>query len=89
MTKKAYRRIIVKNSGLNRRRANIAAVKYLKVVKNRYLGIDIEFTRMTAKSGKIIYGVVVRNRKTDRRYRTWTFETIGEAWNRYKACVAA
>lgn len=89
MTKKEYRRITVKANKEHSRRGRRKAVKWLKVAKNYLTGVSVELTRMTAKSGKIIYAVMVRRIYDGRRYRIWKYETIGTAWNRYKACKAA
>ena len=63
-------------------------VKVVKNHDNKYIGVRVELTRMTTKSGAITYAVVVRNMNTGRRYRTWTYDGIQKAWNRYKAAVA-
>ena len=88
MTKRDYRRIVVK--GNKNRRHRKSGYKILRLAPNGYTGINVELTMMTAKSGKIIYAVLVRNRKTGKYYRIYKFANgIGEAWKCYKNCIAA
>lgn len=63
-------------------------VKVMKKHDNKVIGVGVELTRMTALSGTIVYGVVVRNLNTGRRYRLYTYDRISRAWNKYKAAVA-
>ena len=63
--------------------------KTLKVHANEVIGVSVELTRMTAKSGIIVYAVLVRNMNTGRSYRVFKYgDGIGRAWKKYKAAIA-
>ena len=63
-------------------------VKVLKSKENRFVNARVELTRMTAKSGDIVYAVLARRARSGRRYATVTFSTLGEAFWYYKLVTA-
>lgn len=70
-------------------------MRIIKIYHNAVSGVRIEITRMTAKSGAIVYAVIVRHlgyRSGNRwyhGYRTiFKYTTLGEAYNQYKRAVA-
>ena len=72
---------------VNRKRNN--GVKVLKAHENKVIGVRVELTKMTAKSGAIVYATLVRNMKTGRYYRIFKYgDGIGKAWQKYKAAIA-
>lgn len=64
------------------------SIKILDMTIKSILAVGIELTRMTAKSGKTVYAVVIRNVKNGRRVDTYTYERIADAWKQYKAALA-
>ena len=86
MTRREYRRARAIETRNHRR----TGVKILKNTRNYYTGITVQLTKMTAKSGKIIYAVLVKRKIDGRYYRIYKFDGgIGAAWNCYKKCIAA
>ena len=70
------------------RRKRNSGVKVVKMHINHLTNIGVEITRMTAKSGQIIYAVQVRRLDKGYKYRLWTYPTILGAWKQYKAALA-
>ena len=62
-------------------------VKVMKEHRNEYTGVGVELTRMTAKSGTIVYAVLVR-RLGGKKYRIWKYVQLGKAFDRYKEAIA-
>lgn len=86
MTKREYRRIVVKGKARHHRRD----YKVIRWMPNEYVGVIVYLTKMTAKSGKIIYAVVVRRKADSKYHRIYKFDNgIGAAWKCYKKCIAA
>ena len=86
MTRKEYRRAKAIETRNNKR----VGVKILKIRRNHYTGITVQLTRMTAKSGKIIYAVLVKRKLNGKYYRIYKYDNgIGAAWNCYQKCIAA
>lgn len=86
MMRREYRRVKAIEKKSNKR----SGAKILKLTHNKYIGIIVQLTRMTAKSGKIIYAVLVKRKATDRHFRIYKFDNgIGAAWKCYKKCIAA
>ena len=75
-------------------------VKVLKQHDNRFTGTRVQLTRMTAKSGTVVYAVMAKHKGRAylvdgriaghvwNRHNIKRFETLGEAWNLYKKAVA-
>ena len=81
-------------------RRNNNGVKVLKQHDNWFTGTRVQLTRMTAKSGTIVYAVMAKHKGRAyivdghiaghewNRFRIKKYETIGMAWEQYKKAVA-
>ncbi len=86
MTKREYRRAKAIEKRNNRRKG----VKILRWMPNEYVGVIVYLTKMTTKSGKIIYAVLVKRRPDSKYHKIYKFDNgIGAAWKCYKKCIAA
>lgn len=91
MTRKEYREFTAKARKINdrARRAKESNVKRLKTVRNEYTNRRVDLTMMTAKSGQIVYAVIVRRLNNGTRVGFWTKNNIRSAWNIFKGAAYA
>ena len=66
-------------------------VKVLKQNVNDFTGTMVRLTRMTAKSGTIVYAVQAKRKGRSgmwHRYSIRKYTTLGKAWELYKKAAA-
>lgn len=77
-----------KEETMKTRKTKGGLVTVMKNYKNDLTGVKVELTRMTAKSGTIIYAVQIKRLFSGKRYRIWKFDRLGQAYRIYKMAVA-